>query len=125
MSTTGKILIGALATTAAAWFLYGPLAHGARCIAEADAKLAAAERELLFTPNTEASPGSPSLGLGWRLDADDRGRRRWHHAGATPGGRVVLVVYPGLDLSIALAGNVMAMMLDGMKAASDLADIFA
>ena len=98
---------------------------GAAMFDSADAKITAAERELLFTPNTEASPGSPSLGLGWRLDADDRGRRRWHHAGATPGGRVVLVVYPDLDLSLALAGNVMAMMLDGMKTASDLADIFA
>lgn len=41
MSTLGKIAIGALGTTAAAWFLHGPLGLGAKC-APGDAELAAA-----------------------------------------------------------------------------------
>lgn len=98
---------------------------GAAMLDSPNARITAAERSLLFTPLTEATRSSPPLGLGWRLDNDAEGRRRWHHAGSTPGGRYVLVVYPEQSLSIAIAGNVMAMLLDVMKAASDLADAFA
>jgi CubicO group peptidase (beta-lactamase class C family) len=89
------------------------------------ARITAAERALLFTPVTEASDKSPPLGLGWRVDRDAKDRLRWHHAGATPGGRASLLVYPELGLSIALASNVMTAPGDVLSPSSDLADIFA
>jgi serine beta-lactamase-like protein LACTB, mitochondrial len=88
-------------------------------------RVSAAERALLFTAMTEATANSPPLGLGWRVDHDAQGRLRWHHAGATPGGRASLVVYPGLGLSIALASNVMTVPGDVLGASSELADAFA
>ena len=88
-------------------------------------RLSARERALLFTPLTEASDKNPPLGLGWRVDHDAKGRLRWHHAGATPGGRASLVVYPDLDLAIALASNVMTLPGDVLSPSAELADIFA
>jgi CubicO group peptidase (beta-lactamase class C family) len=89
------------------------------------AKVAAAERALLFTPLTEATAEQPPLGLGWRIDADKQGRPRRHHAGTTPGGRCGLVLYPERGLSIALAGNTMITPGDVLGPASELADLFA
>lgn len=86
--------------------------------------LSAEERALLFTPMTEAAKSSPPLGLGWRIDTDSTGRRRWHHAGATPGGCALLVVYPDHRLSVAIAGNVMTMKLNLVQSASELMGIF-
>jgi CubicO group peptidase (beta-lactamase class C family) len=82
------------------------------------------ERALLFTPLTEKTEQSPPLGLGWRVDEDSKGRPRWHHAGATLGGRAGLVVYPELGLSVALASNTMTRPGDVLGPASELADIF-
>ena len=89
------------------------------------ARITPAQRELLFTPLTEASDKSPPLGLGWRVDHDAKDRLRWHHAGSTPGGRASLVVYPELGLSIALASNVMMAPGDVLTPSSALADAFA
>ena len=98
---------------------------GAAHLESPHARISAAERALLFTPMTEASETSPPLGLGWRVDCDGKGRLRWHHAGATPGGRASLVVYPELGLSIALASNVMSAPGDVLGPSSELADAFA
>ena len=98
---------------------------GAAHLEGPQARVSARERTLLFTPLIEASDNSPPLGLGWRVDHDAKGRLRWHHAGATPGGRASLVVYPELDLSIALASNVMTMPGDVLSPSAELADIFA
>jgi CubicO group peptidase (beta-lactamase class C family) len=89
-----------------------------------EARIGPEERRLLFTPLTDRTPESPALGLGWRLDEDERGRPRWHHAGTTPGGRCGLVVYPEQQLSIALASNAMTTPADVLGAASELADLF-
>jgi CubicO group peptidase (beta-lactamase class C family) len=98
---------------------------GAAHLDGANARINAAQRELLFTPLTEASDKSPPLGLGWRVDRDAKDRLRWHHAGATPGGRASLVVYPELGLSIALASNVMTAPGDVLGPSSELANAFA
>jgi CubicO group peptidase (beta-lactamase class C family) len=98
---------------------------GALHLEGARSAISPAERALLFTPLTEASESSPPLGLGWRVDHDASGRPRWHHAGATPGGRAALVVYPEQGLSIALASNCMVMPGDVLGPAGELADIFA
>ena len=89
------------------------------------ARISPAERALLFTPMTEASDRSPPLGLGWRVDRDAKDRLRWHHAGATPGGRASLAVYPELGLAIAFASNVMSAPGDVLGPSSELADAFA
>ncbi len=86
--------------------------------------VSAEERALLFTPVTEASEASPPLGLGWRVDRDARGRRRWHHAGATPGGRCALVIFPEEGLSVAFASNTMTVPGDVLGPAGELADCF-
>jgi CubicO group peptidase (beta-lactamase class C family) len=97
---------------------------GAALLDGPESAITAAERELLFTPMTAKCDTSPPLGLGWRIDEDAKGRLRWHHAGATQGGRAALVVYPGLGLSIALASNTMIAPADVLTPASELADIF-
>jgi CubicO group peptidase (beta-lactamase class C family) len=98
---------------------------GAALLDSPHSRISPDERELLFTPLTEADEGSPPLGLGWRVDNDAGGRLRWHHAGTTPGGRYGLAVYPQLGLSIALACNTMLAMGDVLGPASKLADVFA
>jgi serine beta-lactamase-like protein LACTB, mitochondrial len=98
---------------------------GAAHLEGPEARVSAVERALLFTPLTEASDKSPPLGLGWRVDRDAKDRLRWHHAGATPGGRASLVVYPELGLSIALASNVMMAPGDVLGPSSELANAFA
>lgn len=68
--------------------------------------LSAAALETVFTVYTQRTDHSPPLGLGWRVDTDKSGRRRWHHAGGQDGARASLVVYPEQALSIAFATNV-------------------
>jgi CubicO group peptidase (beta-lactamase class C family) len=97
---------------------------GAALIEGPHTKIGAEEHALLFTPMTEKTNQSPPLGLGWRIDEDAKGRLRWHHAGATPGGRAGLIVYPGLGLSIALASNTMMAPGDVLGPAAELADLF-
>jgi CubicO group peptidase (beta-lactamase class C family) len=86
--------------------------------------ITAEQRALLFTPLTERTPAQPPLGLGWRIDVDERGRPRRHHAGTTPGGRCGLALYPEQSLSIALASNTMMTPGDVLEAAGELADMF-
>lgn len=97
---------------------------GAAMIDSQVSVLSEPERTLLFTPVTEGSKSSPPLGLGWRVDTDKTGRRRWHHAGATPGGCQLLVVYPDQGLSVAIAGNVMTMKMNLLQGAAELTDVF-
>lgn len=98
---------------------------GAALLDGPHAKIGSDERALLFTPMTDATRGSPPLGLGWRVDEDAHGRLRWHHAGSTPGGRAGLVIYPELRLSIALASNTMMAPGDVLGPAAELATAFA
>jgi CubicO group peptidase (beta-lactamase class C family) len=113
---------------AGAGFLMTPsdtVRFGAAMVDTPTSPLTAAERRLLFTPITEATGDMPPLGLGWRIDTDAKGRRRWHHEGATPGGRYSLVVYPDLKLAVAMALNVMVVRLDVLAKSAELADVFA
>lgn len=67
-------------------------------------------KNLLFTP-TKTKDGTVvadrdfEVGFGWRIATDLYGRKVYHHAGATPGARSVLVIYPEYDLSIAFLSN--------------------
>jgi serine beta-lactamase-like protein LACTB, mitochondrial len=98
---------------------------GAALLDSPATKITREERTLLFTPLTQAAGAMPPLGLGWRIDSDAKGRRRFHHAGATLGGRANLMLYPDQGLSIAIAGNVLAAPGNVLQPSSDLADIFA
>jgi serine beta-lactamase-like protein LACTB, mitochondrial len=84
--------------------------------------LSAAALETLFTLYTQATDRSPPLGLGWRIDADTAGRRRWHHAGGQDGARASLVVYPEQKLSIAFTTNVTQTPGDVLTPSGRLAD---
>ena len=97
---------------------------GSLLIESPSSKITREERALLFTPLTQATQQMPPLGLGWRIDTDPKGRRRWHHAGAQEGGRASLIVYPDLGLSIALASNVATVPGNVLVPSSDLADAF-
>lgn len=97
---------------------------GAALIDGRHSPLKPGERALLFTVLTEKTEHSPPLGLGWRIDQDAKGRLRWHHAGSTPGGRAVLVVYPAERLSIAFASNTSMAPGDVLGPAAGFADLF-
>jgi CubicO group peptidase (beta-lactamase class C family) len=97
---------------------------GAALLDGTEARISAGERALLFTPLTEGTPEQPPLALGWRVDADEQGRPRRHHAGTTPGGRCALVIYPEQRLAVALASNSMMTPGDVLSPASRLADLF-
>jgi len=91
----------------------------------APGKLSRETLQLLFTVYTPATERSPPLGLGWRINTDDRGRTRWHHAGGQDGARAVLVVYPAQELAIAFATNVTSYPGDVLTPSSELADVFS
>ena len=95
---------------------------GAAMIDGPNSKLSPQERQLLFTPVTAADKQMPPLGLAWRISPDQKGRTRWHHAGATGGGCYFLAVYPEQQVSIAIAANVMNARINMNQAASDLID---
>lgn len=78
----------------------------------------------LFTVYTQRTERSPPLGLGWRIDNDNSGRKRWHHAGGQDGARASLVVYPDDDLSIAFATNITGMPGDVNGPSAAIADAF-
>lgn len=67
-------------------------------------------QNLLFSPALTSNGDIVStpkyqIGLGWRIGDDMQGRKVYHHAGATPGARSVLVLYPKYGLSISILSN--------------------
>jgi CubicO group peptidase (beta-lactamase class C family) len=87
--------------------------------------LSSAALVALFTVYTQATDTSPPLGLGWRIDTDDRGRTRWHHAGGQDGARASLVVYPESGLAISFATNITGMPGNVNGPSAAIADAFA
>lgn len=74
------------------------------------AKSTSEYQSLLFSPtlmldDTLVSTPKYQVGFGWRIGSDMLGRQVYHHAGATPGARSVLVLYPEYDLSISILSN--------------------
>jgi CubicO group peptidase (beta-lactamase class C family) len=61
--------------------------------------------QLITTLTRLPSGEETGAGLGWRIGSDAAGRTIWHHAGASVGGRAVLVVWPGENLAICLLAN--------------------
>jgi CubicO group peptidase (beta-lactamase class C family) len=125
-------LAGALANTPTTNSTYKWAGGGLVCSAADLARFGAAHLtpgrwsqaslDLLFTPQTQATRSLPPMGVGWRIDSDERGRLRWHHAGAQQGCRAALVIYPHEQLSIAFATNLTATPGDVLGPASAFAD---
>jgi serine beta-lactamase-like protein LACTB len=90
----------------------------------APGKIAQAALDLVLTVQTAATPHSPPLGLGWRIDEDSAKRRRWHHAGSQNGARAGLVVYPNEKLSIGVASNLTSIPGDVTGLSARIADAF-
>ena len=88
-------------------------------------KISQAALTTLFTVYTGRTERSPPLGLGWRIDQDEAGRLRWHHAGGQDGARASLVVYPKEKLCIALASNVTGYPGDVNGPSAKLADVWS
>ncbi len=64
--------------------------------------------QLLFK-GVSVIPGNPiEVGVGWRIGRDTAGRRIFHHAGTSEGGRAVLLMYPDSGVVIALLSNILA-----------------
>jgi CubicO group peptidase (beta-lactamase class C family) len=74
------------------------------------AKAEKSYQQLLFTPTIDQD-GNPvtsrnfEVGFGWRIAKDSHERIVYHHAGATPGARSILAIFPEHDLSIAFLSN--------------------
>jgi serine beta-lactamase-like protein LACTB len=84
----------------------------------------AAALKMLFTVHTQATSDSPPLGLGWRINEDNKHRLRWHHAGGQLGARASIVVYPNERLSIAFATNVTGIPGNTTELSEQIADAF-
>ena len=59
----------------------------------------------MFTRQHTSGGDEVIVGLGWRVGSDPAGRRLVHHAGSIAGGRAVLVVYPDLEVAVAITSN--------------------
>jgi CubicO group peptidase (beta-lactamase class C family) len=64
--------------------------------------------EVLRTPQRLASGEATSVGIGWRVSRDSRGRRYLHHGGTSNGGAAFLLVYPEEKVVVAMASNAFA-----------------
>ncbi|WP_395375658.1 serine hydrolase domain-containing protein [Marinicella sp. W31] len=61
--------------------------------------------ENIFTQQKLANNRSINVGLAWRFGVDQQFGRVYHHSGALPGGRSILMVWPDHELVIALTSN--------------------
>jgi hypothetical protein len=65
--------------------------------------------DLLFTGHSLIPPGKQNAeGVGWRIGKDRDGRRILHHAGASVGGRAVLLLFPDSGIVVAMLANLLA-----------------
>lgn len=64
----------------------------------------------MFTPQRLAdgkiavSGGAP-VGIGWRIDRDEQGRRRFHHGGSLTGGGAIVLALPEHRVAAAIVTN--------------------
>jgi CubicO group peptidase (beta-lactamase class C family) len=90
--------------------------------------LSAASLDALFTPqkladgSTAMSGGAP-VGIGWRVDLDVKGRRRFHHGGSLTGGGAVVLTLRDQQVSVAIVTNQLPRPTEAM--AQQIADGFA
>ena len=78
--------------------------------------------EVMLAPQQTISGEATSVGVGWRVSVDSRGRRYFHHGGSSNGGAAFLLVYPREQIVVAMASNAFAQWGEGDALA--IADIF-
>ncbi len=64
--------------------------------------------DLLFTSQKLRSGKETGVGIGWRIGADAKGRRIYHHGGSIEGGRAMLMIFPQSQLVVAITANLLA-----------------
>ena len=70
-----------------------------------------------FLTSQKTNDGTPtSVGLGWRIATDERGRTFLHHGGASLGGRAFLLVYPKERVGVAFVANTIRTPFDEKNA---------
>jgi serine beta-lactamase-like protein LACTB len=62
--------------------------------------------DLLFTSQRTADGKETSYGIGWRVERDAAGRRRWSHSGGSVGGSTMLILYPDAKVVLAVVANI-------------------
>jgi serine beta-lactamase-like protein LACTB len=70
--------------------------------------LAQGTLDLLFRGHSVIPQSKTSVGIGWRIGTDAQGRRILHHAGASVGGRAVLLLFPDSGVVVAILSNMLA-----------------
>ena len=63
------------------------------------------------------------MGIAWRIGKDPDGRRLLHHAGATEGGRAMLLMFPDSGVVVAMLSNILAAF--GEPEAQRIGSLFA
>jgi CubicO group peptidase (beta-lactamase class C family) len=86
--------------------------------------LVGAHYEQLFTLQTTADGEATPVGLGWRVDRDEAGRLRYHHAGNPQGARAVVLVYPEQQVSVSVMTNLGGTPRDILGVAAGVAEGF-
>jgi CubicO group peptidase (beta-lactamase class C family) len=61
--------------------------------------------ELMFTPQRLADGESIGVGIGWRVDRDEQGRRRFHHGGTIEGGGAIILGLRDEKVAVAIVTN--------------------
>ena len=78
---------------------------------------------MLFKGQSVIPPGNQTaVGIGWRIGKDSAGRRVLHHAGASQGGRAMLLLYPESGIVVAMLSNILAPF--GEQDAQRIASLF-
>lgn len=62
-------------------------------------------RSLIFTSQKLTDGKETGVGFAWRIGKDPKGRKIYHHGGASAGGRTFLLVYPESNIVVALFCN--------------------
>jgi CubicO group peptidase (beta-lactamase class C family) len=80
-------------------------------------------RSLIFTPQKTLDGKETTVGFGWRIGKDGKGRAIYYHGGDAVGGRAILVVYPEAKVVVAILCNLTFAKISEADAAN-FADLF-
>jgi serine beta-lactamase-like protein LACTB, mitochondrial len=80
-------------------------------------------RSLIFTSQKTLDGKETSVGFGWRIGKDGKGRTIYYHGGDAVGGRAFLIAYPAENVVIAITCNLTFAKVTEVEAAN-FADLF-
>jgi serine beta-lactamase-like protein LACTB, mitochondrial len=78
----------------------------------------------LFTPMRTTSGVDTRYAIGWRIGADDAGRREVAHSGGSVGANAFLVMYPDQRVVVAVLSNATARFVGGGTGGRQIAALF-